>query len=355
MASTVCFIVGHGKSKTGGYDSGAVSPDGRYHEFKIVKEIAKYAQARFNELFVEQADLMNYNGDLYLADRIKKANKAGYKFVAEIHMNAQYGGTDANGTECYYSNGSKSGQKCADMICDYIAAKLGVVQRKNWTDDDGGDKVKLNSAGDDYFGIIRQTNAEAVLVETVFITNASDLTKVSTAAGQKMCGEAIAEAVGKALGAELKKEASANQSKPQTTTQTAAPTSHSIKKGDLVKIADSATYYGMTKAVPAWVRNLKWYVYSVDGNRIVLGGSEDSKYYILSPVHAKYLTIASVSVKQGDTVKIKSGATDYNGKTLKSFVYGRKYKVKELKNDRAVLTYLGITVAAVNIADIYKA
>jgi hypothetical protein len=123
----------------------------------------------------------------------------------------------------------------------------------------------------------------------------------------------------------------------------------------MVKVADGATYYETDKAVPAWVRKLKWYVDSVDGNRIVLGGSEDSKYYILSPVHAKYLTVASVSVKQGDTVKIKSGATDYNGKTLKSFVYGRKYKVKELKNDRAVLTYLGITVAAVNIADIYKA
>ena len=44
MANKICFIVGHGKSETGGYDSGAVSKDGKYHEFKIVKEIAKYAQ-----------------------------------------------------------------------------------------------------------------------------------------------------------------------------------------------------------------------------------------------------------------------------------------------------------------------
>ena len=44
MANKICFIVGHGKSKTGGYDSGAVSKDGKYHEFKIIKEIAKYIE-----------------------------------------------------------------------------------------------------------------------------------------------------------------------------------------------------------------------------------------------------------------------------------------------------------------------
>ena len=39
--SKICFIVGHGKSRKGGYDSGAVS--GNYHEFKIAREITKYA------------------------------------------------------------------------------------------------------------------------------------------------------------------------------------------------------------------------------------------------------------------------------------------------------------------------
>jgi hypothetical protein len=33
-------------------------------------------------------------------------------------------------------------------------------------------------------------------------------------------------------------------------------------------------------------------------------------------------------------------------------VYGRKHKVKELSGNRAVITYLGITVAAVNVKDL---
>lgn len=202
MGNKICFIVGHGKSKTGGYDSGAVSKDGKYHEFKIAREIAKYAQAYYNATYVEQADLMNYNGDLYLTDRIKKANAGGYDLTMEIHLNS-FSDTSANGTECYYESKDALGQKYADAICDQIALDLGVAQRKNWTDADGGDKVKLNSNGTDYFGIIRQpTNVETrLLIETVFISNPNDLAKVNTPAGQKKCGEAIAKAVAKQRGA----------------------------------------------------------------------------------------------------------------------------------------------------------
>ena len=193
----ICFIVGHGKSKNGGYDPGACS--GSFEEFQIARKIAKYAQAYYNSTYVEQADCMNYDGDVYLSDRIKKANKAGYDFIAEVHLNAG-GGT---GTECYYSKGSAEGQKYADEISKQIAADLDIKQRSNGKDD-GGDKTKLNSSGDDYFGIIRQTDATAVLIETVFIDTASDLAKVNTLDGQKKCGVAIAKAVAEVRGAKKK-------------------------------------------------------------------------------------------------------------------------------------------------------
>lgn len=57
-------------------------------------------------------------------------------------------------------------------------------------------------------------------------------------------------------------------------------------------------------------------------------------------------------IKKGDTVKLKKGAKQYNGKGLASFVYKRKHKVKEVVADRAVITYGGITVAAVNVNDL---
>lgn len=206
--SKICFIVGHGKSKNGGYDSGAVS--GNYHEFKIAREIAKYAKEYYNKNYSETADLMNYNGDLYLTERVKKVNANSYDFIAEFHLNAG-GGT---GTETYYYHGSRKGQKYADKICDYISADLGIKQRASYGDDrafdtdkDGGDKTKLGKSGKDYFAIVRDTKPCAVLIETVFIDTASDLAKVKTAAGQKKCGEAIAKAVAEVRGLKAKQTA----------------------------------------------------------------------------------------------------------------------------------------------------
>lgn len=57
-------------------------------------------------------------------------------------------------------------------------------------------------------------------------------------------------------------------------------------------------------------------------------------------------------VRVGDTVKLNKGAKQYNGKSLASFVYKRKHKVKEVTGDRAVITYGGITVAAVRVEDL---
>ncbi len=193
----ICFMPGHGKSKSGGYDPGACANGAQ--EYKIAKEIAEYAQTYYNANFTEQADIMNENADLYLSDRIKKVNQMGYDFVAEIHLNAG-GGT---GTETYYHKGSEIGRKYADAICKEIAAALGIKQRSNGVDD-GGDKVKLGSSGRDYFAIIRETKPTAVLIETVFIDTVSDLAKVSTPDGQAACGAAIAEAVARVRGAKRK-------------------------------------------------------------------------------------------------------------------------------------------------------
>lgn len=195
--SKICFIVGHGKSKGGGYDPGACS--GSFQEFKIAREIAKYAQEYLNANYSEQCDLMNYNGDLYLTDRIKKVNANTYDFIAEFHLNAGKG----IGTECFYYHDSPTGKKVAQAITANISAALGIRDR--------GAKIRVEN-GKDYFAIIRDTKPCATLIETAFIDSA-DVDKVKTAAGQKSCGEAVAKAVASALG--LKKKA--------TTQPTATP------------------------------------------------------------------------------------------------------------------------------------
>ena len=59
-------------------------------------------------------------------------------------------------------------------------------------------------------------------------------------------------------------------------------------------------------------------------------------------------------IKCGDTVKIKKGAKSYNGTKLSSFVYLRKYTVSQIVADRAVVTWKGTVVAAVNVKNLIK-
>lgn len=128
-------------------------------------------------------------------------------------------------------------------------------------------------------------------------------------------------------------------------------TTSNIKENDLVEIVGTTYYNG--KTIPSWVRNLRWYVSSVSGDRVVINKSENGKYAINSPVNVQDITVVDKhQIVKGSTVRIKDGANTYEGKTLKSFVYSRAYKVKDIKNDRVVVTYLGVVVAAIKMSDL---
>ena len=57
-------------------------------------------------------------------------------------------------------------------------------------------------------------------------------------------------------------------------------------------------------------------------------------------------------ITAGSKVRVKAGAKTYSGGSLASFVYSRDHIVKELSGKRAVITYGGTVVAAVNVDDL---
>lgn len=61
---------------------------------------------------------------------------------------------------------------------------------------------------------------------------------------------------------------------------------------------------------------------------------------------------AGGTIKAGSIVRVKQGAKTYTGGGLASFVYSRDHVVSELNGDRAVITYGGVTVAAVRVSDL---
>lgn len=310
MNMKVLISIGHGKSKSGGYDSGAVS--GGYHEFKLAREIGKCikdALASYNCI----ATVINYDGNMCLAERINYANKNSYDLAMEIHLNAG-GGT---GSEVYYKKGNTQGKKLAGAISKNIATTFDIRNR--------GAKTKVSN-GFDYFGFVREIKYQSLLVETVFIDTKSDREKVATAEGQRKCGQAIAEAVASVYGL---KRATQNSSTPTSSTSTSSNTS--IKSGDTVKITGKK--YATGQNIPVWVKLRKHTVKSVNGNKALLAE-------INSWVYTADLSLVKSAVKEvyvGATVTIKAGAvygglSDARGKAVpKSQLAPVKHKVSKIQ------------------------
>lgn len=58
------------------------------------------------------------------------------------------------------------------------------------------------------------------------------------------------------------------------------------------------------------------------------------------------------ALKVGSTVKVKEGAKTYTGGNLASYVYTRLHKVEEISGNRVVISYNGVTIAAMRDTDL---
>lgn len=131
---------------------------------------------------------------------------------------------------------------------------------------------------------------------------------------------AIAEAVNKILGADT----------PETEPEAKEEPATAIKKGDVVTIADNATYYN-GKKVPGWVRAKKWIVKENPvGNRAVIDKSTDGENSICSPIDVKYLIAEKPYYPdEGDVV-------NFTGK--KHYTSANATKAKSCKPGKARVT-----------------
>lgn len=95
-----------------------------------------------------------------LAKRAKMANNLKADLFISIHCNA-HANTTAKGTEVYACSENSKGYPLAKKVCDSICKTLGTTNR--------GAKTAS-------YTVLKKTNMPAILVETAFITNASDAT-----------------------------------------------------------------------------------------------------------------------------------------------------------------------------------
>ena len=81
-------------------------------------------------------------------------------------------------------------------------------------------------------------------------------------------------------------------------------------------------------------------------------GGGSTVYGWVDAVDIQQAAAPAPQITEGSTVRVKEGAKTYTGGGLASFVYDRDHTVKEISGDRAVITFGGVVVAAVKLADL---
>lgn len=160
--------------------------------------------------------------DTTITKMANEANAWDADLVVSIHNNAGKG----DGFEAYYHIGGGKGKTLASNI-EAEVKKLGQNSR--------GIKTKTNADGTDYYGIIRLTNAPAIICEGAFVDNATDVKIIDTEAEQKAFGVAYARGILKTLGITEKVEV-----KPATSVVKTTKTA--LKRGDKIVLNKAKLY-----------------------------------------------------------------------------------------------------------------
>lgn len=208
MSKKVFIGVGHG-----GSDPGAV---GYIKEADVNLNMAtackEYLEA--NGVSVKMSRTTDENDPV--SEEIKECNAFDPDLAVDVHNNA--GGGD--GFEAYVSINGGTGKTLAENIEVEVKA-IGQNSR--------GIKTKTNSSGKDYFGFIRSTKCPAVILEGVFVDNATDVQIADTVEEQKKFGVAYAKGILKTLGITPGETVTVNSTTTTTATTTASATSGSFK------------------------------------------------------------------------------------------------------------------------------
>ena len=254
MAKRVYVGIGHG-----GDDSGAVGNG--FKEKDLTLSIGKYCNERLKQYGIETKISRTTDCDSSINSKVTASNAFKADVCMDIHINA--GGGD--GSEVYYSHVSPNGKKLAQSIVD---ATLAIRQNTR------GIKTRVDDDGTDYFGMIRMTDAPAVLVECAFIDNATDIQIINTEAKRKVFGYAIADGVAKYLGVKMP-----STSKPATPSKPSKPTTAAVKieapdLKDYLKEGDKNLAVYSYKQLLALLKKKGIIAQGVDNNEIFGAGTK---------------------------------------------------------------------------------
>lgn len=179
MSKKVFIGVGHGGSDPGARQY-LVEKD-----VNLVMALACKEYLEANGVIVKMSRYKDENDSV--TEEVNECNAFGPDLAVDVHNNA--GGGD--GFEAIFSITGGVGKTLAENI-EREVIKIGQNSR--------GVKTRSNSKGGDYYAFIRSTKCPAVILEGVFVDNATDVKIADTVAEQRSFGVAYAKGILKTLG-----------------------------------------------------------------------------------------------------------------------------------------------------------
>jgi N-acetylmuramoyl-L-alanine amidase len=193
-AKTIVIDAGHGMGnrRSGVYDPGAVregiseSDMNLAYAFETGKRLSEKG---FNVLHTR----LDNSTETPLSQRAYQANNANADLFLSIHMNAVEN-TGARGPIVYYQNGSTTGSNLAERVSGELNSLTNSIQ---------GYAVNSNPVRSNNYAVLRDSKSPAVLIETGFMSNPSELRILTQ--NYKQISEGIAKAVDDYLSNEVRR------------------------------------------------------------------------------------------------------------------------------------------------------
>lgn len=179
---TVIIDPGHGGSAPGNIEGGIKEKD-----FTLDVSLAATDYLRKNGINVIMTRETDTNPTF--ADRVGIGNSIGADLFTSIHFNS-FTSPSANGIEVFYKVADKNGGKSKSAATNVINSVLSKFNLRN-----RGIKTKTNSAGTDYYYVIRESKIPAILVEGGFMSSPKDMAMIDELHERQLMGSQIGKGI----------------------------------------------------------------------------------------------------------------------------------------------------------------
>jgi N-acetylmuramoyl-L-alanine amidase len=180
----------------GGYDSGAVGPNGLY-ESELNLAVSRHAAAALERAGFPTVMTRNADHGMNLVNRAQIALRTQARAFVSIHHNAaSWAPSPIPGSEMYHQVASADSKRLAGLIYEEIVAALRVYEVPWVTSGAGVTWRTRASNGDDWYAMVRQPKGiAAALAELAFISNPAEADLLADPDVQRVEGEAVARGI----------------------------------------------------------------------------------------------------------------------------------------------------------------